>query len=105
MIKEFSLEAILSIISGINYCGSFDKVYEVFRFAYNNPYINASEIFILRDELTRHILRLHPELNTIKFINDTEFIDEQKKIYGETLSITRMKSDKNRYIKIKTGHM
>lgn len=93
--KQFDLEAILNITTGILFT-SMDDVYEVLN------YLTGDSIFIhqiprVMDAAKPYVLSLHPELEgvgvgvTINSFEDAKaFVDEQKKIYGNKLSLTPM---------------
>ena len=98
MEKEFSLESIFSIISGYNFCKDFDNVYQVFKFVYNDSTLKAHELINLRDDLVNYILSIYPEFSNINYINDLEFIEEQKKIYGSKIKLKRIRKS---YVKRK----
>lgn len=93
--KQFDLGAILNITTGILFT-SMDDVYEVLN------YLTGDSIFIhqiprVMDAAKPYVLSLHPELEgvgvgvTINSFEDAKaFVDEQKKIYGNKLSLTPM---------------
>lgn len=93
--KQFDLGAILNITTGILFT-SMDDVYEVLN------YLTGDSIFIhqiprVMDAAKPYVLSLHPELEgvgvgvTINSFEDAKaFVDEQKIIYGNKLSLTPM---------------
>lgn len=93
--KQFDLGAILNITTGILFT-SMDDVYEVLN------YLTGDSIFIhqiprVMDAAKPYVLSLHPELEGVgvgvainSFEDAKAFVDEQKKIYGNKLSLTPM---------------
>lgn len=93
--KQFDLGAILNITTGILFT-SMGDVYEVLN------YLTGDSIFIhqiprVMDAAKPYVLSLHPELEGVgvgvainSFEDAKAFVDEQKKIYGNKLSLTPM---------------
>lgn len=93
--KQFDLGAILNITTGILFT-SIDDVYEVLN------YLTGDSIFIhqiprVMDAAKPYVLSLHPELEGVgvgvainSFEDAKAFVNEQKKIYGNKLSLTPM---------------
>jgi len=98
MQKEFSLEAILSITTGISCTADFDKVYELVWFVYNDSLINSLGLGIIKDELKEHLLNIHPELRDISYSKKslknksylTNWLEKQKETFGEILPVSRL---------------
>ena len=89
--EEFSLEAVLSVISGINYTNDFNEVFELYWFMFEDPFINMSGICNLKDTATRHILTIHPELKSVIYnrnMNIDEWLDKQRQLFGNSLLIS-----------------
>ena len=89
--EEFSLESVLSIITGINCTNDFNEVYELFWFMFEDPFINTLGIVELRNSARNHILNIHPELRGVKYdknMNFEKWINEQKELFGDSLVIS-----------------
>ena len=89
--EDFSLEAVLSIITGINCTNDFGEVFELFWFMFEDPLINTTGIMELKDAAKRHILNIHPELKTVVYNNKlslNEWLEKQKELYGSYLTIS-----------------
>ena len=87
--KEFNLEVILSIITGVNFCNSFLDIFELFCFVFDDGTITTLGLGILKDDLRRHLLKIHPELGNIKVYEyNEEWVNEQKEKFGDTLRIS-----------------
>lgn len=95
MQKDFKLETILSLITNKSFVDDFNEVFELVWFLYDNPSINTCEICVLRDEMKKHLLNIHPQLNEIDDVPIFKFSLEgwlkcQKLKYGESLPICRI---------------
>lgn len=89
--EEFSLESVLSVLTGINCTKDFNEVFELFGFIFEDPFINTIGIGELKDSACNHILNIHPELRGVKYdksMNFDSWLNEQKKLYGDTLTIS-----------------
>ena len=89
--EEFSLESILSIITGRKFVNDFNEIYELYWFMFEDPFINATGICYLKDKASKHILNIHPELKNVSFKNGTDvnkWLDEQRQKFGNTLLIS-----------------
>ena len=91
MQDDFELEAVLSVITGINCTDDFYKVYELFCFLFEDSLLNPKSIGLLKDTATRHILSIHPELSNVVFDNSKDiysWVNEQKVKFGEKITIS-----------------
>lgn len=91
--KEFDLETILTIITGINLTDDFNKVFELAKYIYDDEFINDSAISYLRNDMKEHLLNIHPKLGNIGYIPQTSmyldiWIGIQKDNFGEYLSVS-----------------
>lgn len=93
--KQFDLGAILNITTGILFT-SMDDVYEVLNYLTGDS-IFTHQIPRVMDVAKPYVLSLHPELEGVgvdvainSFEDAKAFVDEQKKIYGNKLSLTSM---------------
>ena len=89
--REFDLESILSVLTGINCTNDFYKVFELYWFMFEDDLINISGIQSLNSIAKNHILRIHPELKNIKFNNEMNldlWLTNIKNIYGNTMTIS-----------------
>lgn len=93
MQKNFKLETILTIITGINLTDDFNDVYQLAYFIFQDKLINATGLNALKDAMKEHLLNIHPELKTVSWVPQTKicinlWINQQKNIYGEYLPIS-----------------
>ena len=89
--EEFSLESILSIVTGINCTNDFYEVYELIWFMFEDEFINDSGLLQKEEIARRHILNIHPELRSISYNridNIDDWINKQKDLFGDTLPIS-----------------
>ena len=89
--EEFSLESILTIVTGINCTNDFYEVYELYWFMFENEFINDAGLLALKDKARSHILNIHPELKNVSYSKENDldtWIFEQKSIFGDTLPIS-----------------
>lgn len=94
MQQNFELETILSVTNRINFTNDFNKIFVLFWFVYNNNHITTVGIFELKDNLTKHLLTIYPELASAIYKGSLENIDswiaEQKIKFGEALPVCRI---------------
>lgn len=93
MQKDFKLETILTIITGINLTDNFNDVYELAYFIFEDRLITATGLSILKDQMKEHLLNIHPELNTVNWVPETKvcrdlWVNYQKKLFGESIQVT-----------------
>lgn len=94
MQEYFDLETILSVTTGINLTDDFNKIFDLYKFVYNDPYITTTCLGGLRRNLIIHLLTIHPELRknfpnlNKERIND--WLIEQKLELGSRLPISRI---------------
>jgi hypothetical protein len=89
--EEFSLESILSVITGIRCTNDLSELYELYSYMFEDDFIDESRLLQLRNSARKHILNIHPELNSIIFdINSNldEWIFKQKELFGDSLPIS-----------------
>ncbi len=89
--EEFSLESVLSVITGINCTKDFNEVFELFWFMFEDPLINTIGIFELKNTASRHILNIHPELRGVRYdksMNFETWLNKQKDMFGNSLLIS-----------------
>jgi len=93
--KQFDLGAILNITTSRLFT-SMDDVYEVLNYLTGDS-IFTHQIPRVMDAAKPYVLSLHPELEGVgvdvvinSFEDAKAFVDEQKKIYGDKLSLTPM---------------
>ena len=91
MQEDFKLETILSVVTNVNCADDFYDIYELLWFIFENPVIDDKEVLKLKQIARNHILKIHPELKSIKF-NENDSINswvlKQKCIYGDELTIS-----------------
>ena len=98
MQKDFSLETILTITTGISFTDCFDDIYELSFFVYDDPYISPLGLSFIKYDLRNHLLTIHPELNgvvpsyaSIKNYKALDsWINKQKSIFGDTLPVSKL---------------
>lgn len=92
MEKNFELSTILTFTTGVNCTNDFGKVFELARFIYDVEFINDKELFMLKPEIKRHLLTLHPQLEGITYNSHfktsfNDWLSAQKHEFGETLPV------------------
>lgn len=95
MERNFELETILTITTGINCNNDYNKIYELVQFVYNDYNINALDFKILYSELKDYILNLYPCLRDVKFcanfgLHISTWLKVQKMRFGDFLPICQM---------------
>ena len=95
MKKDFELEVILTITTGINCSDDYNKIYDLVRFVYNYPYINAVYFKLIYKSLKEYIFNLYPYLMEVNYcgnlgIKVSEWLTEQKKKFGNFLPISQL---------------
>lgn len=91
MQDDFDLATILSITTGINLTDNFENIYDLFCFMFEEDDIDPLAMVTLRDTACRHLFRIHPEIKHLKYdktVGVDEWIQKQKAIYGDTLTIS-----------------
>ena len=103
MQRNFKLETILTVTTGINFTDNFSDVFEMANFVYNTNLIGTINLQGMRKHICGHILNIHPELKEIRLNFSSNEIDSwinlQKEKYGDVLPISRygepLKKDNN----------
>ena len=88
--EDFDLETILSVITGINCTDDFFKVYELYWYLFEDQSITYDGIVKLHDIAKNHILKIHPELKSVKYDTSMDlknWIKIQKVRFGEELTM------------------
>ena len=91
MQEDFELETVLSLTTGYNFTNDFGKVFDLVQFMFEDPFIDTLGLNILKDIAVKHIYYLYPELQNVSYnpnMDIDSFIDEQKSIYGDELTIS-----------------
>lgn len=107
MKKDFKLETILTITTGINLVDSFNDVFQLVFYIFDDQYINTSALLYLKNQIKEHILKIHPELEKINYVPVSLFARENwllmlKREYGEYLPISKIGKELNSISKTKT---
>ena len=94
MVKEFELEAILTVTTGVSLVDDFEEVYKLVQFIYSDPFIGDNGFLWVKNDARMHIFSLYPELMSVVYpkiskLSTDDWLTMQKKIFGNTLSITR----------------
>lgn len=101
MQKDFSLESILSVTTGVTCTNNYDDIFELAYFVFDDETINYWALDKVSDYFRDHLLRIHPDLKDVKppkkkkmDDNDYKFIlgawlDNQKIMFGENLPVSR----------------
>ncbi len=88
--EDFDLETVLSILTGINCTDDFTSVYELYWYMFEDQTINDIGIIRLHDIAKNHILRIHPELKSVKYDKTkdlNEWINDQKAKFGNEITM------------------
>ncbi len=89
--EDFSLEAILSVILGINCTQDLGEIYDLYCFMFEDEAITEVKLKQLRGRAKNHILNIHPNLRSIYYsgmIDLNEWLETQKEILGDRLPIS-----------------
>ncbi len=92
-VENFELGAILTIITGFNCTDDFDKVWRLVWFVCNDNMIGPMGLGVVKDKAKRHLLKIHPELESVKYqsgINIDEFVSKQEEKFGNVLPVTKV---------------
>ena len=94
MQKDFELETILSVTTGINCTNNFSKVHELLSFVFNDNFMNNMALEFCKDDLKEHLLNIHPQLINVipPTIHYGIFLDswlkKQKETFGDFLTVS-----------------
>ena len=94
MAKEFDLETILTITTGITLVDDFNKVFNLAQFVYNDEYLNTTGLQFLKYDLKDYILSCYPELKnvippmTYSISFPTMWLEAQKQKFSSSLELT-----------------
>lgn len=94
MQKDFELETILSVTTGINCSNDFSKVHELACFVFNDNFMNTMALEFCKDDLKEHLLDIHPQLRNVTppIIHYGIFLDswlrQQKEKFGKFLPVS-----------------
>lgn len=88
MVKEFRIEILLTVVTGINCCEDFNDVRELYHFVFNAEEERTNTMFTLK----QHLIFLHPQLAEVHYNSSFEtsfeaWIRSQKQALGETLPV------------------
>lgn len=92
-VKNFELGTILTMTTGISCVDDFSKVFELVWFIYDDSMINSMGLGVVKDDVKKHLLTIHPELKEVNYngINTiNEFLTNQEEKFGNTLAVTRL---------------
>lgn len=92
MQRNFELETILSVTTGINYTDDFGKVYDLASYVFSDDMLSPLAIGILKDDLRNHLLTIHPELRDVKCTcrNRLAWVEKQKIKFGSELAVSKL---------------
>ena len=98
MQKNFKLETILTLVTGINFTDDFNEVFELVKFVYNDRFITSTGLSLLKDDIKYYLLSIHPKLNELGYlpysnISKNIWLDTQKKKFGDFLPVYIMEND------------
>ena len=108
MQREFKLEVILSVLTGVSFVDNFNEVFDLAIYMFNDPYINDSGLKYMRNTMKEHLLNIHPELEKIGKIYIPEsdmarnmWMKIQKDTFGEYLPVSKINQelDENKLVK------
>ncbi len=96
--REFDLGAILNVSSGKLFT-NINDVFEVLNYLTGRELV-VNDFADLKDIVMSHVLELHPELKGVgtdvvieEYDDAQKFVNEQKKIFGDKLSLTPLKNE------------
>lgn len=95
MEREFSLEAILTATTGVSCVDGFDEFFQLVWFVFNDDGINTFGLGVVKDDLKKHLLTIHPQLANVQYNAQFEtsfdaWLELQKREYGETLPVCQI---------------
>ena len=107
--KKFKLETVLSIITGMSLIDDYNEVFDLYKYVFVDPLINAITVQILKPSLVNHLLEIHPELNKVKYdssldVDIDRWLALQKYNLGDEIDVCVIGHtlSKNGHEKIKT---
>lgn len=106
MTKDFKLETILTVTTGINFTDRFNDVFELAYFIFDDNYITLTGLRALKDKMSIHIFNIHPEIKNLGYVPYSKFlrqrwIEDAKDKLGSTLEISRYGEPLNTFQKKK----
>ena len=92
MQRNFELETILSVTTGINHTDDFGKVYDLASYVFSDDTLSPLAIGILKDDLRNHLLTIHPELKDVRCTcrNRLAWVEKQKINFGSELAVSKL---------------
>ena len=92
-VKNFDIRTLLTLTTGYSFVDNFSKVFELVWFIYDDNMINMTGLGVVKDNVKKHLLNIHPELKDVKYQKSrdiNEFISEQTQKFGSTLPVTKI---------------
>lgn len=92
-VKNFELEAILTITTGYSCIDDFDKVWKLVWFVCDNNMIGPMGLGMVKDQVKNHLLTIYPELKEAKYQEGKdidEFISQQVEKFDRVLPVTKL---------------
>lgn len=92
-VKDFELGTILTMTTGNVFVDNFIKVFELAWFVFNDNFINTIGLDTVKNNIKEHLFTIYPELRNVKYrkgVNPDKFLEEQEKIFGSYLPVTRL---------------
>lgn len=92
-VKNFELEAILTITTGYSCVDDFDKVWKLVWFVCDNNMIGPMGLGMVKDQVKNHLLTIYPELKEAKYQEGKdidEFISQQVEKFDCVLPVTKL---------------
>lgn len=93
IVENFELGTILTMTTGYTCTDDFDKVWRLVWFICDDTMINTTGLFIVKDDIKKHLLTIHPELKNVKYQKDRDlnnFLIEQEEKFGSVLPVTKL---------------
>ena len=93
IVKEFELGTILTMTTGYNCTDNFDKIWNLVWFVCDDNLINTTGLFVVKDDIKKHLLKIHPELENVKYQKGRDlnkFLAEQEEKFGSILHVTKL---------------
>lgn len=93
IVENFELGTILTMTTGYTCTDDFDKVWRLVWFICDDTMINTTGLFIVKDDIKKHLLTIHPELENVKYQKSRDlnkFLVEQEEKFGSVLPVTKL---------------
>ena len=93
IVQNFELGTVLTMTTGYTCTDDFDKVWRLVWFICDDTMINTMGLFMVKDDIKKHLLSIHPELADVKYQKGrdiSKFLAEQEAKFGSFLPVTKL---------------